>query len=168
MSARILNFAYGSNMLLRRLRERAPSARRVGGGVLTGHRLCWHKVGQDASGKCDVVATGDPGDSVHGVLYEISATDKPELDRAEGLGKGYAEKRVVVQTDSGPCDAWVYYATATDPRLRPFSWYRALVVAGAKENALPAAYVEMLETAPVVHDARTERHARYLALARSG
>jgi gamma-glutamylcyclotransferase len=50
-SATIVNFAYGSNMLTRRLRERAPSARTVGTGVLHGHTLRWHKVGQDSSGQ---------------------------------------------------------------------------------------------------------------------
>ena len=67
----VINFSYGSNMLVRRLQERAPSARVIATGVLTGHALRWHKVGQDHSGKCDALATGNDNDVVYGVLYEI-------------------------------------------------------------------------------------------------
>jgi gamma-glutamylcyclotransferase (GGCT)/AIG2-like uncharacterized protein YtfP len=165
MSDSVVNFAYGSNMLARRLRQRAPSARRLGGAVLRGHRLQWHKVGRDRSGKCDVVATGDPDDAVYGVLYAVPLAEKALLDRAEGLGAGYAEKRVSVHAEGGAVEAWVYYATDTDPALHPFTWYQALVVAGARENALPAAYVAALEAAVAVRDADAERHARHFALA---
>ncbi len=39
----ILYFAYGSNMLSRRLQERTPSARPVAIGKISGNRLCWYK-----------------------------------------------------------------------------------------------------------------------------
>lgn len=52
-----LNFAYGSNMLTDRLRERVPSARPVAVARLAGHSLRWHKVSIDGSGKCDAEAT---------------------------------------------------------------------------------------------------------------
>ena len=68
----VLNFAYGSNMLLARIRERVPSARPLGVAVLRGHRLFWHKAGRDGSGKCDVVESNDTDAAVFGVLYEIA------------------------------------------------------------------------------------------------
>jgi gamma-glutamylcyclotransferase len=144
----VINFAYGSNMLARRLQERAPSARPIGTGLLRGHALRWHKVGRDLSGKCDILSTGDPGDVVHGVLYELSLGDKPALDAAEGLGAGYEEKEVDIQTPTGVVRAHVYYATHIDPAVVPYTWYKALVVAGAQQHALPAEYISKLLAAP--------------------
>ncbi|MDQ2928209.1 MAG: gamma-glutamylcyclotransferase, partial [Pseudomonadota bacterium] len=66
-----INFAYGSNMCSRRLRERTPSARALGVGRLPGHKLAWHMAGGDGSAKCDIVETGREEDVVWGVLYEI-------------------------------------------------------------------------------------------------
>jgi hypothetical protein len=40
--------------------------------------------------------TGSAGDRVEGVLFRIKRTEKPDLDRAEGLGRGYDETSVDV------------------------------------------------------------------------
>lgn len=162
----VINFSYGSNMLWRRIRARVPSARPLGVAVLRGHRLEWHKAGRDGSGKCDVVLANDPAHAVHGVLYQFLAAEKPLLDAAEGLGAGYDEKQVEVEGSQGPIHAWLYCATATDPKLPPYSWYKALVVAGAREHGLPAAYIERLEAVVAAEDADAERHALHIALAR--
>src|SRR5437773_1939720 len=81
-------FAYGSNMLTRRLSaaDRAPSAKRIGIGYLEGRRLTFYKVSQDGSGKCDAEATAKKTDRVYGVIFEIPLTDEATLDRAEGPG----------------------------------------------------------------------------------
>jgi gamma-glutamylcyclotransferase len=81
-----LNFAYGSSMLTRRLRERVPSANSIAVATLVGYKLRWHKVSKDHSGKCDVVQTENPRDKVVGVVYEILNSEKASLDSAEGLG----------------------------------------------------------------------------------
>ena len=125
----------------------------------------WHKLGNDGSGKCDVVATASLDDLIHGVLYEIPAADKPALDRAEGLGAGYEEKLVTVETPEGVQQAHLYYATRIDPSCLPFTWYKALVIAGARENGLPPSYIDGLATARAIRDADAARHALHLALA---
>jgi gamma-glutamylcyclotransferase (GGCT)/AIG2-like uncharacterized protein YtfP len=161
----MINFSYGSNMLERRLQERAPSARAIATGVLKGHALRWHKVGRDHSGKCDAFATGNDADAVYGVLYDISGEDKPSLDAAEGLGAGYEEQEVGIHTDTGVVRAHLYYATHIGPAMVPFAWYKALVVAGAKQHALPAAYVDRLIATPSMPDpdaARTRLNERLL------
>jgi cation transport regulator ChaC len=159
-----LNFAYGSNMLRARITARVPSARVVGPAVLRGHALRWHKVGRDRSGKCDVVRDAAPGAAVHGVLYEIATAEKAALDRAEGLGAGYEEQTVPVECQGRVVPAHLYVASAIDPSLAPYSWYRALVVAGARQHALPAAYVEALQAVAAIEDADAERHALHIAL----
>jgi len=163
----VINFAYGSNMLEARIRERAPSAQSLGVAELPGYRLRWHKVGSDGSGKCDIVK-GDEEATVFGVLFSIPAAEKSALDRAEGLGSGYAERKIVVSAQDAPVEASVYYATKTDPSVRPYSWYKALVVAGAKQHALPSHYIATLEVTVVIEDPDRSRHSRNMALANAG
>ena len=144
-------FAFGSNMATSRLRQRAPSARPVAVARLPGHVLRWHKLGRDGSGKCDAcAAAARPEDAVWGVLFDIDEADKPGLDAAEGLGIGYDERMVHVETEAGRRCALTYQARPDriDPRLRPRAWYKAYVLAGAREHGLPAAYVARLAAAP--------------------
>lgn len=155
-----LYYAYGSNMLTRRLLGRAPSARSVGVATLRDHALRWHKVSKDGSGKCDVVAA--PGSTVHGVLFEIALGDKPGLDTAEGLGWGYKQVELEVQTASGPVQALSYQATNIDHGTKPYDWYRTLVVAGAREHGLPPDYVQALEAVATIEDWNRERAAENL------
>jgi gamma-glutamylcyclotransferase (GGCT)/AIG2-like uncharacterized protein YtfP len=161
--SRLPYFAYGSNMLSRRIVERVPSARRLGLAVLEGYALRWHKVGQDGSGKCDVVQVASA--RVHGVVYTFDAEHKPLLDAAEGLGRGYEERELSLQVEGVRVSALAYVATATDQRVRPFSWYKALVLGGAIENGLPQDYVASLGAVPAVDDADTARAAHHFALA---
>ncbi|KEA62156.1 hypothetical protein ADIMK_3817 [Marinobacterium lacunae] len=151
-------FAYGSNMSLARLRERVPSAERMGTYWLEGHDLRFHKCGKDGSGKCDAYFTGDPAHRVIGALFLIDPIDKPTLDRAEGLGIGYGQKTVIVK---GPQDSEVealtYWAMLTDPHLKPFSWYLHHVLIGACESALPHSYIEQIRKVEAIHDRNRER-----------
>ncbi len=159
-----LNFAYGSNMLSTRLRQRVPGARLVGTAKLRAYALRWHKVAKDGSGKCDIVPA-EPGSVVHGALYEIPAHEKQYLDRAEGLGFGYEEKDVLVECKTGLLKATAYVATHIDESILPFTWYRALVIAGAVEHGLPIAYVNGLRAIDAKLDADAQRHAQHMALA---
>lgn len=159
-----LNFAYGSNMLSARIRQRVPGAQLFGMATLRGHALRWHKVAKDESGKCDIVAA-DPSSVVHGVLYEIPAHEKQHLDRAEGLGFCYEEKDVLVEFETAMLKATAYVATHIDEDILPFTWYVALVIAGAVEHGLPIAYVDGLRAIDTKLDSDAQRHAQHMALA---
>ena len=159
-----VTFAYGSNMPAARLRERCPSARAIGIAELPGHELRWHKRSSDGSGKCDIVSCEAADVSVFGVIYEIAAHEKRALDRAEGLGAGYEEIDIEVHCDGERVAAKAYRATDTDPALRPYSWYRALVIAGAKEHGLPASYIAGLESVLTDEDTNRTRHDERMAL----
>ena len=152
-------FAYGSNMLVARMKERAPSSKAVSVGQLVGFELCWNKRSRDGSGKCSVTETGHPTHVVWGVAYEMGASDKASLDRAEGLGQGYGERAVKIHTQAGRLSASIYYATSIDPGIRPYDWYRDLVVAGAREHELPEDYVRVLEKVATVMDRDVDRAA---------
>jgi hypothetical protein len=161
-----LNFAYGSNMSTRRIRARAPSARPIGIGSLAGHRLAWHKAGRDGSAKCDIMPSSRSGDFVWGVLYEIALHERPLLDEAEGLGRGYDHRIVEVVTDVGSVVAGAYNATHIDRGLRPFDWYLALVLDGALEHGLPAGYVAGIEAVATLIDPNPDRREINLELLR--
>lgn len=162
----IITFAYGSNMPTARIQERCPSARFVGVAELPGYQLRWHKRSQDGSGKCDIVRANQQGTSVFGVLYEIANSEKADLDRAEGLGSGYDETEIEVHrgVERLIVKAYVASSDAVFPTLRPYTWYRALAVAGAKEHGLPTDYIAGLESAPANEDPDRARHDRRMRL----
>jgi gamma-glutamylcyclotransferase len=154
-------FAYGSNMLTRRLAAagRAPSAKPVTAGYVAGRRLTFDKVGKDGSGKCDAERSPDDSDLLFGVVFQIAERDRLRLDKVEGVGTGYSRETVDVLTRNGLLAASTYVATKKSTAVRPFGWYRDLVLAGALEHRLPLAYVEMIRAVEAVADPDVERRA---------
>lgn len=151
--SKFLYFAYGSNMLSCRLQERTPSAKPVSSAHLRGHRLTFHKVSKDGSGKCHIENTSNAEDSVIGVLFEIEIREKEVLDKAEGLGHGYREQSVdVVKADGTEVQAKTYVGTDLRPNLKPYCWYKSFVVYGAREHHFPIEYIQNLEAAEFLID----------------
>ena len=163
-------FAYGSNLLTRRLTDpsRAPSAVALGIAWAPGFVVRFHKIGTDGSGKCTLLTTGDDADVVYGVLYEFADRDVAGLDREEGVHLGgYARCSIRLRFPGGDAtDAMTYVASDghIDSACLPFDWYRDLVVAGAMEHGLPLPYVQVLARTPAAPDPDTARatHARRL------
>jgi len=162
----VLNyFAYGSNMSLQRLLQRTPSARAQGRYSLPGHDLRFHKSGRDGSGKCDALHTGEPDHVVLGVVYRIAGHEKTALDRAEGLGYGYRETSITVYSSGGLAEqCFCYFATHTDPRLAPYTWYKQHVLIGAREAALPLDYIAGIEAVQAIADPNAHRAAEQHAI----
>lgn len=150
-----LYFAYGSNMLAERLRakERCPSARFVARAKADGVTLSFSKRSDDGSGKATLERRDVPPFSpVYGCLYELSAHDMDALDRVEGYPAHYKKfgAFTVTRWDTGAIVSAVTYIaqeTRIDKTLKPYDWYLALVVAGAKQNQLPKAYIDQLARA---------------------
>ncbi len=158
----MLYFAYGSNMSLARLCQRAPSATRIGRGCLQGQCLRFHKISQrDGSAKCDAHHTGLADDRVWGVLYRIDPGERQALDLAEGEGMGYRVENVEVIGEGGEVQrAFTYLATLIDDRLLPYRGYRQHVLIGARENGLPEDYIEAIASVAVAEDPDEQRHRR--------
>lgn len=158
-------FAYGSNMLTERLQKRCPSATVVGVAAADNYCLCFSKRSRDGSGKAALVAS--PGEKVHGILFEISDTERDNLDKAEGYPNGYSRNdrfQVTCDSDGSLIDATTYLATETEPDLLPYDWYRALVLAGAIQHGLPDSHIEMLCKAEWKSDTNACRPSRLAAL----
>lgn len=161
----MLYFSYGSNMSIKRLIDRVPSAKFVTVAVLHGHDLRFHKISKDGSGKCDAHETNNPEHSVIGVVFEIEESEKQSLDRKEGLGYGYQQKQVTLTSVSGESiSAITYYATKIGSDLKPYNWYKHHVITGAKENELPVEYIDKINSIESITDPKPERHASEMAI----
>jgi hypothetical protein len=117
----------------------------------------------DCSGKADAFYTGRDSDEVWGVIVDVPDEQREALDKAEGLGNGYDDRRVTVY-DVGemPHDVIAYVAedSAIDPHLRPYDWYKALVVNGARAHGLPAWYVAHVVGVEEIVDTKESRPGR--------
>jgi len=141
--------AYGSNLHPVRLQLRVPSARLLGSGSLPGYQLRFNKRSSiDGSGKCSINA----GDGVvHLAVFEIATAEKPELDRIEGLGKGYDQ--IILELENfGDCLSYIAEPSAIDETLHPMDWYREMVILGCIRNRFPGEYVRGLELFKSIQD----------------
>ena len=160
-----ITFAYGSNMLCTRIRCRCSSAKPIGVAELEGFKLHWHKRSRkDGSGKCDIVSASSPQKRVFGVLFRVAKHQECLLDKAEGLGEGYTDIKIHVLCKGEWIAAKAYQATDIDHTLKPYSWYRALVVAGAREHCLPEEYISQLEAVAAWEDTNLARHKKNMRL----
>ena len=138
MKRRTIRYAaYGSNLHPFRLKERAPSAELKGTSFLRGWALRFNKRSHDESGKCNIVG---PGDGVYVAIYEMTEEDKRRLNIVEGLGNGYSE-RVIDVPGFGPCMTYDAARSHIDEQLRPYDWYKEIVLLGCRELGLPRGYV---------------------------
>ncbi|MDX1764829.1 MAG: gamma-glutamylcyclotransferase, partial [bacterium] len=148
------------------LRQRTPSCIAIGAAQLPGHSLRLHKKGRDGSGKCNAFYTGRPRDLVLGVIYALDRNEKPHLDQAESLGCGYNEMGLRLSTGSQLYSVFTYVADADyiDDRLKPFGWYRDLVLQGAESHGLPTPYIEAIARMEAIEDPDAVRAKRYARL----
>lgn len=75
-------FAYGSNMSLKQMAERCPSSLFMGKGRIDGFRWQINQRGVANIVECE-------GEYVEGLIYQIDAKDKRQLDRNEGVSLGF-------------------------------------------------------------------------------
>jgi len=161
----MLYFAYGPDISSKWMRRILASARLTTRGWLGQHRLYFHKVGTDGSGKCDAFFTGNDRDNILGMLYEIDPKDKNILEGTGELANGYAEKPVTIINDEGKkVDAFTYCATNIETTLKPFHWYKGHVLIGAREFDFPGEYISQFLTVESSDDPDSSRSSRELAI----
>lgn len=145
---------------------RCPSARPVGAVYAEDYALEFSKLStKDGSGKGSLIAA--PGRRAYGVLFEIDDTELDALDRAEGRGRGYDrdDSFLIRRVDTDEeINSVTYVADKRDTSLRPFDWYLALVVAGARQNGLPPEEIAWLAAFPFDIDVNTDRSNRVDAI----
>lgn len=160
MQERLNYFAYGSNLHPARLEARIGRCQFQGIALLEQAELHFHKVGIDASGKCDITIQDSTAGGVWGAVYQITTEQKWELDRFESLGQGYEIREVDVLThEQNLIRVFTYQAMTAfiDPALHPFDWYHELVLQGARFHGFPAEYLARLQLIERLTDSNAER-----------
>jgi gamma-glutamylcyclotransferase len=153
-------FAYGSNLPFQRMLERTSNdIQRKGTFAWAGQRLSFTKRSTDGSAKCTLVATSNEH-VVWGAIYQVTAADKQKLVKVE---RGYHEVPLRVPVDGELKLGFTFVANPgeIDNYLYPFSWYKRLVLAGAREHQFPAAYIATIEAVQARPDPNLKRNAEY-------
>lgn len=153
-------FCYGSNLPKRRLFNRIGQVVYLGNALLHGYNLFFNKKSKDGSGKANISFVDNSKDFVWGIVIQITEEQKEKLDRFEGKGKGYNEQRVEVILQNGTkVEALTYVADkdSLDFSLKPFDWYKALIVFGLMENYFPIDYLMKIKNYECMPDTNFER-----------
>ena len=95
-----LYFAYGSNLDPAQMRRRCPTSAAAGPASLPGWRLAFGGHSRMWGGSVATLRKAQ-GESVAGLLYEISAEDLVVLDRYEGHPFAYVRKLLLVTNETG-------------------------------------------------------------------
>lgn len=162
-------FAYGSNLHPLRLQSRIGVCQIQSVAQLEGARLCFHKVGLDTSGKCDIVLAADSDSTVWGAVYQISPEQKILLDKYESLGNGYQILDTEVRSAGNrrlPVYTYQAMTEFIDPQLQPFDWYHEFVLQGVYYHKFPVEYREIIQAVEMIKDPDRERSARHQILLR--
>ena len=154
----VFYFAYGANLHPGWLRRRVQAAVVIGTAELPGHRIEFRKRGRDGSGKSDACPTGLASDRLPGALYRLSRADLQRLGAAEA---GYHLDEITVESAQGALAVLTWRA---DPAqlvagLAPWSWYLALLRAGAAIHGLPVSHRRWLESVVSAPDPDCDRAA---------
>lgn len=162
-------FAYDEKMFSPFIEAILPDVQCLGNARLSGYKLFFHKRGQtDQSGKCNLMKMVGATEFVYGVVYDVPTRDKHLLDKAESLGYGNQEITLKVEPvdffidNNEPCYVFTYVAHKENvfEDLVPYTWYKALVVNGAKQHHLPDLYVHYLEQFAATQDPNAARETK--------
>jgi cation transport regulator ChaC len=133
-------FAYGSNLVVERMRERGADFAAARPATLRDHRLTFDKRSRDGSGRANVARSA--GGRVYGVLYDLS---RDALEHLKQFECGYDLVEVVVEaarSDGRPeaVPARMFVAR-TDRRTDapPSRSYVELILKGLEDHGLPDA-----------------------------
>ncbi|MFQ5329411.1 MAG: gamma-glutamylcyclotransferase family protein [Thermodesulfobacteriota bacterium] len=152
-------FAYGSNLHPMRLIERVPSAELVSIAEHSVHKLTFHKKSNDGSSKCNIFKTGKESDLIYGAIYRLNPGHKNDLDRFESKGYGYIDTQITVQGNENMYSCFTYIAQESHitNNLKPYHWYKRLVILGAQYLNFPDSYISSIEAVESVEDSDINR-----------
>jgi gamma-glutamylcyclotransferase (GGCT)/AIG2-like uncharacterized protein YtfP len=153
----MLYFAYGSNLDPGQMQARCPEAIVVGLAALRDHRLAFPLYSTDWGGGVASVQLAH-GDTIWGILHEVSEAHIAALDAFEGFrGAGdqhnvYDREQITVELvrpDDGSFPrrvrAWTYLARPSNPSS-PSRRYLDTILRGARHHRLPEEYLAKLAT----------------------
>lgn len=160
----MLCFAFGAELDPDVRRERFPEHRVVGLAGLRDHQLAFPRFSPEWDGGIAGIQTHH-GDTLWGVVYDVTEAGLAELDQREGFGSpgdahNRSERQVLLVELSRPDDGsvprrlrvYVYLPRASNPSP-PSPAYRDAMLRGAAHHALPEEYLARVKALPVRSDA---------------
>jgi hypothetical protein len=137
-----------------RLIERVYSAELVGVAKHPSHRLTFHKKSNDGSSKCNMFNSGRESDVIYGAIYKIKPEHKNELDKFEGKGYGYIDNQIMLNNNGKEYTCFTYLAQQSHivDNLKPYHWYKKLVILGARYLEFPDSYLSSIEVVESMED----------------
>jgi len=141
-------FAYGSNMNLRQIGSRCSRPVAVGVARLPDHRVSFYGHSETWDGAMETVEPS-PGDEVWGVMFSLSRLDWERLDdwqgaRMDGGGMYFHFPSIVTGLDGKEYSVRFYRMDVQGDPRSPSREYLEHIARGARENGLPAMYIEAL------------------------
>ena len=124
-----LYIAYGSNLNIKQMANRCPTAKVVGTSTLKDWRLLFRGAHAGA------VATVEPfkGGSVPVLVWELTSADETALDRYEGWPFLYRKETVKVKLGGKTVKAMVYVMNEGRPLGQPSCYYYTTILEGYKD-----------------------------------
>lgn len=144
-------FAYCTLLDTGEMQRFVPTAQTGATGRITDYRVVFERHGPGVeTGGCNLSL--DEGQTVHGVLYNLTDEEFRQLDAISGVEHDlYRRFAVQVQTDAGVVDAETYVIPDPGGQFQPTAAYTRPILAGARALGLPGEYVSTL--AALVRDA---------------
>ena len=138
--------AYGSNINLKQIKERCPTAQFLSKVVLKGykHTFPLHSVSW-GDGVAGIVL--DKKEQVEGVAYKISKDDLEKLDKFEGVDKGayFRKKEKIVLENGLILKAWIYLPISDNNSSFPPSLkYIDTILEGGRDHELSIQFIDYL------------------------
>ena len=129
MAKRKKYMAYGSNLNLKQMKFRCPTAKVIGIGEVKGYELLFKGSPYGA------FATIEPkeGAKVPVLIWEVGPEDENSLDRYEGYPKHYGKEMLPVDTVNGVENVMVYIMTEGRNIGMPSEFYLDVIKEGYRE-----------------------------------
>jgi len=150
----ILYFAYGSNLDLKRIKQRMGKIPPFQRARLPGYRLAFNKRASGGGVYANIVR--EAREEVWGVIYQCTHQEIEVLDRYEGVAGGhYRQVCVDVELENSEVVGAITYVAGDAfvcPEGRPSQEYLRHIVDGARKHGLPEQYVKSIEALTRGHD----------------
>lgn len=138
MEKRKKYLAYGSNLHIRQMAARCPTAKVAGQGMAEGYGLLF------CGSRSSAVATIEPqeGGQVPVLIWEIGRQDEINLDRYEGYPNLYIKKDIDVQTEAGTEKVMAYVMNEGYGAGLPSPYYLDIIREGYEKAGFDLAILE--------------------------
>lgn len=131
-----LYIAYGSNLNLRQMAARCPSATIFGTGLLNN----WVLLYRGREGNAHATIARKKGSSVPALIWSIEPADEYRLDIYEGYPRYYFKQNVMVDIGGQKRKAMVYIMDLHQRPAKPSRSYVETIIQGYLDNDLDIEY----------------------------